>query len=372
MKTICHISSLHSRYDVRIFKKECKTLVENGYDVYYVVNDTQDNECLDGIKIISLKYSKQRFFKRVFLTNRKLVKLALNTKADVYHIHDPELLLHLKKLKKNGSKLIFDSHEFYKIQILNKYYIPKFLRRIVAISYCKFEERVLRKIDGLIIPCTINGSNPFEYLNINTVIIGNFPRLHEFYSKYKQKEINNKAIYVGSISDARGVINNIVATHTANWQFILAGKFISHKLYKKTIEMVEFSAVEYHGEVNNACIPELISECSIGLSTLRNIGQYALGDNFPTKVYEYMSLGLPVIISKTPYVDRIMEYKRFGIIVNSEDINEVVDALKLIENNWELYQIYSNNARYLIKEYFNWEKEEKKLLDFYSKLMKNI
>jgi len=136
--------------------------------------------------------------------------------------------------------------------------------------------------------------------------------------------------------------------------------------------MVEFSAVEYHGEVNNACIPELISECSIGLSTLRNIGQYALGDNFPTKVYEYMSLGLPVIISKTPYVDRIMEYKRFGIIVNSEDINEVVDALKLIENNWELYQIYSNNARYLIKEYFNWEKEEKKLLDFYSKLMKNI
>lgn len=48
-KKVCHITSAHSRYDVRIFIKQCKSLANNGYDVTLIVNDDKDNEKIDGV-----------------------------------------------------------------------------------------------------------------------------------------------------------------------------------------------------------------------------------------------------------------------------------------------------------------------------------
>jgi hypothetical protein len=44
---VCHITSAHSRYDVRIFHKQCKSLAANGYDVTLLVNDDVENEQIE-------------------------------------------------------------------------------------------------------------------------------------------------------------------------------------------------------------------------------------------------------------------------------------------------------------------------------------
>ena len=52
---VCHITSAHSRYDVRILHKQCKSLIKGGYDVTLIVNDIK-MMIIDGVKIVSTKY----------------------------------------------------------------------------------------------------------------------------------------------------------------------------------------------------------------------------------------------------------------------------------------------------------------------------
>ena len=51
MARIVHLSSLHTRYDTRIFVKMCVTLASHDYDVTYVVADGSGSEVSDGVRI---------------------------------------------------------------------------------------------------------------------------------------------------------------------------------------------------------------------------------------------------------------------------------------------------------------------------------
>lgn len=59
MMKICHVTSAHTRYDIRIFEKECTSLAQNGYEVYLIVNDDMPDEVKNGVHIISTGYVPQ-------------------------------------------------------------------------------------------------------------------------------------------------------------------------------------------------------------------------------------------------------------------------------------------------------------------------
>ena len=50
---VCHVTSIHQRYDTRIFQKECISLYKAGYEVFLLVNDENDSEVKNGVQIIS-------------------------------------------------------------------------------------------------------------------------------------------------------------------------------------------------------------------------------------------------------------------------------------------------------------------------------
>lgn len=51
---VCHVTSVHQRYDTRIFHKECTSLAKAGYDVTLLVADNKEPEIRNGEKIISV------------------------------------------------------------------------------------------------------------------------------------------------------------------------------------------------------------------------------------------------------------------------------------------------------------------------------
>ena len=107
---ICHLTSAHPRYDVRIFKKECVSLAQTGFDVSLVVADNLGDETIDGVKIYGIPRGLKRL-ERFINTTKNVYNKGLKIDADIYHIHDPELLPYGKKLKKKGKKVVYDSHE---------------------------------------------------------------------------------------------------------------------------------------------------------------------------------------------------------------------------------------------------------------------
>ena len=107
---IVHLTSVHPRFDTRIYHKMCCSLVASDYKVSLVVADGKSDELLNGVQIYDVGGSKGRRDRILNAPSRVLDK-ALELNADLYHLHDPELIPVGLKLRKDGKRVIFDCHE---------------------------------------------------------------------------------------------------------------------------------------------------------------------------------------------------------------------------------------------------------------------
>ena len=132
MIKVCHLSSHHSPSSVRIFKKQCVSLAKVGYSVTYIVPGNGES-IKDGVK---LEYIKQRkgIIARILIKPYFVYKKAKSIKADIYHFHDPELMLFGFLLKFMGRKVIYDIHEDLpgKISDSNKFRKYPSLKKILS------------------------------------------------------------------------------------------------------------------------------------------------------------------------------------------------------------------------------------------------
>ncbi len=370
MLKVCHITSAHRNDDVRIFYKECVSLANAGYDVYLVAQGHSFES--NGVYIVGIGETPKSRVKRMLITAKRVYQKALGIDADIYHIHDPELLLYAKKLVAKGKHVIFDSHENYGAQILHKEYIPKFFRSVTSQLYKFFESSILKHIDAVIVPCNFNGVNIFEKIAKKTVYIDNVPLLSEFYDKYQENyklKVPN-VCHIGGLSHSRGITHLVKAVHKANAKLILAGKFSSQGYYKKLQDMPEFECVDYKGFLKRNEVADVYKQSSIGVCTILNVGQYNTGDNFATKVYEYMSMGLPVILADKPYVRKVLREYNFGICVQPDNVEEIASAIRYLLDNPDIAMQMGQNGRRAVLEKFNWGIEEKKLIALYEELAK--
>ena len=133
--------------------------------------------------------------------------------------------------------------------------------------------------------------------------------------------------------------------------------------------MPEYQCVDYRGFLPREELLRVYKESSAGIATILNIGQYNTGDNFATKVYEYMSMGLPVILSKYKYAKDVLSELKFGLVVNPSDIEEIANAICFLRNNPNITAEMGANGRKAVITEFNWEVEVKKLLELYINIL---
>ncbi|WP_415931364.1 glycosyltransferase [Zhenpiania hominis] len=368
MIKVCHVTSAHKNDDVRIFVKECRTLACCGEYEVYLVAEGEANLIKDRVNIVASGLKPVQKFKRLFFFSKKIYKTAINVDADIYHLHDPELLLYALKLKRKGKKVIFDSHEDYYEQIQQKKYIYAPLRKMIAVVYRLFETYICKRIDAVIFPCLKDGKHPFEGRCKKLECINNTPVLSEFYDQYSETSLNEEGFnvcYTGSITYNRGISYLIEACYHSNVKLILAGNFESEAYENELRGKKEFECVDYRGVCSREEILNIYRETSAGANTLLNVGQYAILDNLSTKVYEYMAMGIPVIISKTSYNQHLMEECRFGLLVDPYSVTEISEAIDFLKSNRIEAEHMGQRGRDLVKEQFNWEIEERKLLRLY-------
>lgn len=366
---VCHVTSVHPRYDTRIFIKECTSLANAGYEITLLVADGKPDEEKNGVKIISVSDIPKSRFQRIIKSSNVMCKKALEVDAEIYHLHDPELLPLARKLKKAGKKVIFDSHENYPAQIKVKGYIPYIFRTTLSNLYKTYETGTAEMIDAVITPCTFfDGVDIFKGRCKKTEVISNAPLLSEFYDKYQDSNIENKVpsvCHVGRLTQSRGITHLIKAAYKTKLKLILGGEFSPANYETEVKQMPEYSCVDYRGHLTREQVLKVYQESTIGAATILNIGQYNTGDNFATKVYEYMSMGLPVIITKYLYAEKMISKHNFGIAVEPDNVVDIVEAIRTLIDNPKKAEIMGKNGRRAILEEFNWGNEERKLLKLY-------
>ncbi len=370
MIKVCHVSSAHYSDDSRIIN-ECVALAEKEeYEVSFVVRGK--NELYKGVNIVGLEPPTGGRLKRLLDFSKKIYKKAVEVDADIYELHDPELLIYVKKLKKLGKKVIYDSHEDYYEQIKDKDYLPEYVRNIVAWLYRRYETKICSFLDGAIFPCPINGKHIFEGRVENIEYVNNVPLMEEGENidveKCRAKEVC--ACVVGSITPARGVEVLIDACYKADIRLIMAGPFESPEYEKYLKSKESFGIVDYRGVCSRKEVAEIYREAMVGTSTILPRGQYPKLMNLPTKVYEYMMCGMPFVISDFEYCRMVIDKYHCGICANTESVDEVAAAIKyLAEHKEEALQMGMNGRKAFLEE-FNWDIEKQNLFRLYDNVLK--
>ncbi|MDH3349293.1 MAG: glycosyltransferase [Desulfobulbaceae bacterium] len=367
---IVHLTSVHSPFDTRIFQKECIAGLRGGFNVVLVVSPDL-NEKVDGIVIRGAGWQMGGRFSRMLVAAWKVYNIALKENGDLYHIHDPELLPWAQLLRLKGKAVIFDMHENLPKAILSKGWVPLTFRSLFSFIARMIEHLLLTGIPVIF----AENSYVKDYLWVSDkVVILNMPDVDHL-DKITDNCYQTPTVgYMGIVAPERGSITTLKAiTELRKKGFDLHYECIGpirgndHQNIFRNMSEHERKSIRLRGYMKPQEGWKIIKRCHIGLAVLHAVPNYV--ESYPTKMFEYMALGLPVIVSDFPLYRKIIDKYKCGICVDPQDVDSIALAIQqLIENKAEALAM-GKRGKKAVFESFNWGCETKKLLHFYEKIL---
>ncbi len=365
MNKICHVTSVHLAHDVRIFKKECLSLVEAGYEVHLIAPDRGETE-FEGVTFHGLKPPSEKRLHRMRHTVNEAYQRALEVDADAYHIHDPELLRIVGKLKRKGKKVIYDVHEDLPRQILGKYYIRPILRKLIANVVERYEDRIASKVD-LIVAATPRIARRFEPLNSFVTNVNNFP-VQKTFRRVEGGKRFDQVCYVGGISAIRGLerVLDALLLLPEEIKLVLAGPFSDPEYEKVLAAHKAWPRVDYLGYISHERVNQVYNESFAGLVLLLPYPNHI--ESQPMKMFEYMSAGLPVVASNFELWEEIILPNKCGLCADPEDPQAIASAIISLHKDRNLVEEMGRNGVRQIRTKYNWSNEAEVLVEAYKRL----
>lgn len=363
---IAHLTSVHSRFDTRIFVKQCCSLSQV-YDTYLVVADGKGDEVKDLVQIIDVgKFNGRK--NRMLNAPKILFAKALSLDADLYHLHDPELIPIGLRLKKSGKKVIFDAHEDLPNQIMSKHYLNPIAKKLISFLVKFYEKYACTKLDG-IVAATPFIRDKFHEINKNSIDVNNYPKLEEFSLIPNDILKENQVCYIGGLADVRGIVEMVKAINATQsaTKLTIAGNFADKNLEHFVLTMEGWNKVNFLGYVGRSEIKNTLVSSLAGLVVLHPTRSYL--DSLPVKMFEYMCAGVPVIASDFPLWREIVLKHNCGLCVDPLKPEEIAKAIDYFIDNPEIAKEMGRNGFKAVQTEFNWANEEAKLLKFYESMI---
>lgn len=368
---VAHLTTVHPPFDNRIFQKECKTLSLAGYEVVLIGTNgfVEAEEEIDGVKLRMVPKPRNRFT-RMTRVAWQVVKIGLAEKPAIFHIHDPELLPWVRLFWFWKKIVVYDMHENFPKQLLTKPWIPWAIRPLFSFLFKVFERLLLKGIPVIY----AEESYPRDYQWVDkSVVVLNMPLTEQLVKLNEPKYSTPTIGYIGGVESARGSEVTLKALlHLYKEGFIVNCEFIGPMEDCHETKLREFISqfnlhVELRGYVNALDGCRIISRCHIGLAVLQPIPNYL--ESYPTKMFEYMALGLPVLVSNFPLYKQIVDTFRCGLYVNPVNPHEVAKSIRWLIEHPKESQAMGERGRSAVLETFNWKNESSKLIAFYQSLI---
>jgi glycosyltransferase involved in cell wall biosynthesis len=278
-----------------------------------------------------------------------LTRQHLKNKYDLIHIHTiPDFEVFCGLIAKiTGAKIILDIHdlvpELYanKFEIIEDSFIFKVLVALEKISTSFADhiiisnhiwENKLRLRDGL----KRNSSTFINYVDPNIF--------------YQRQRINRKvftAIYPGSLNFHQGLdiairAISLVRNQLDNFRFYVYGDGSQKKYLMELITKLNLDDIVFLEDIKPIHdIAEIMATADLGIVPKRN--DSFGGDAFSTKILEFMSSGVPVIVSRTR-IDSFYFNENVVKFFEPEDEKDLSESIIQLVKNADLRNRLINNA----------------------------
>jgi glycosyltransferase involved in cell wall biosynthesis len=364
---VVHLTSVHDARDERIFRKECRTLRDAGYEVV-VVGPAREAGLVDGIEIVPVTPPGRRL-ERMTRTAREIHAHAVAARADLYHLHDPELLAVGLRLKLSGRRVVYDAHEDLPAEVLTKSWIPPRYRRAVSVAVRAVPTIAGRAFDA-IVAATPKIAERFPARR--TVIVQNLPYLSEFDACGRGEIVSPPVVaYVGGIEALRGIREMVAAMAilpaSLGAKMVLVGEFDPPGLEAEMRQCPGWSRADFLGRQGREEVVGILQAARAGLLLFQPAPNHAYSQ--PTKLFEYMAAAIPVIASDFPRWREIIGESRCGLLVDAADPSRIAAAIEWVLTHPAEAAAMGQRGREAVLSRYNWRSEGDKLLALYARLL---
>jgi glycosyltransferase involved in cell wall biosynthesis len=375
---IAIVTSIHADFDVRVWK-HATAVAQAGHEVHLVCPwNVPPGEVRDGVIFHPFRRIETRLRRTWQIPARVLPQvLRLAPKVDLIHFHDFDLLPLLAPLSAYRP-LVYDVHENYPEEMLFKDWVPAPFRALLS-STVRLGQLALARLVGNIVLVVPSQESDFPSRSIRRVCIPNYAsrRLMDgARDDYDQRP--DAVIYTGLQYESNGSallldIAEEVHKVAPRVRFLISDRFPlpQEEHRRRYLEQVERrglgGAIELMPRVPPHDLMSLLNRATIGISPTLRVPRHERA--LPTKIFEYMAAGLPVVSSDLPSQRQIIEESEGGLLAQPEDAQSFVRAiLTLVADREQARRLGQNGQRALLTSY-SWESQMPKLLDFYEGIL---
>lgn len=377
-------------WDVRV-EKIAKSLQENGHSVHILARNlgrARRIEEIDGftvhrlpslpLQMLSYMLQFPYFLNPIWIC--EILKITRNVKADVMIVRDLPLAptgLAIGRLLKIPT--IFDMAENYPLMLAaaqsqgRKRLFSDILLRNPFLALV-IEDFVLPRMDHIMVVVeesknrlTEKGVDPEKISivsntpNLSSIGCANVECKHRALVDKLTKQYS--IVYHGNIQPSRGLDSVILALPRLISQDIDAHLYVfgtgeTHHL-RPTIERLQlFDNVHFMGWWRLQDIMAVVKYAKVGV--IPHLKTSHTDTTVPNKLFDYMALGLPVIVSNTAPMSRIVRESDCGVVFTSEDVISLEAALLKFNNDSR--EEYGVRGKEAVKKRYNWDIDSKNLL----------
>jgi glycosyltransferase involved in cell wall biosynthesis len=369
---------VHSIHDTRVFSRECLSLAKY-FDVTLIAIGNFSGQ-KQGVRIIGIPLAKTKL-ERFFGTTFKVFVSAIKTEADIFHIHDAEMLPFALVLGLLGKNVVYDIHENTKQDILLKPWLKQDLKAKAARMYdalLKFSSRFVHYI-----PVVANDQflPIFHVKHKQYTVIQNFADVDEM-RKYKVEDRlilpNNHIFYVGMIKDMYYDFNVLIeAVHQLKQKgfivFVHAvgyfGANVKHDFEDNKYWHEVKEQIHFYGKLSMDSAYKISMQCKLGIC-LKNQPEEILVSH-ERKFFEYMAVALPSVFCQSKIYKDINDMYKIGEAIDLKSAEQMALAIQTILSNEDEYRLMQANCIKASEEKYNWKSQENLLVNLYESLIRN-
>lgn len=385
--------------DIRI-EKEARTLIKAGHKLYLLAHSFSNGEIeevIDGIQVRNIyihkndlkKFINNVVFAYTFIDKNwecEIERFVRDFDIDVLHIHDLPLVgVGIRVGRKYGIPIVADLHENYPAAIQVTKGSKKrrwLLKRLRDFNWwSNYEKHCLPQVEHIIVVVEEAKERLIaEGILIEKVtIVSNTEDIAVFKSQKIDQDIikryNDDFIisYIGNFGPHRGIdcairaMQQIIKDVDRAKLLLIGGKVRHMKEMErlvKSLNLEEF--IELSSWQSFEKVPTFIKASDICLVPHHRSGH--TDTTIPHKLFQYMLMEKPVVVSDCRPLRRIVEETGCGLVFISGSADDLANKILQLWKDPHLMQKCGENGKAAVLKKYNWQITGKALTDLYSNL----